>query len=66
MEPKILLPAFGREYKSAEEITVAYFLGKDFFWYNLGCYCSCRDFVNQEVNLKYGPGLYTSVTYEGV
>ena len=53
-----LTPAYGREYKSAKEAKADYFAGKDFILndvsspYN-GKYCSCRDFVGQQITLRY-------------
>ena len=53
-----LTPAYGRDFKSAKAIEAAYFEGVDFILndvtspYN-GKYCSCRDFLDKEVKLRY-------------
>ncbi len=53
-----LLPAYGRDYKSAKEVIKAYESGVDFILadfsssYN-GKYCSCRDFPNKAMELRY-------------
>lgn len=53
-----LLPAYGRDYKSAKEAKAAYIQGSDFILNDItspwnGKYCSCRDFEGQEVKLRY-------------
>jgi hypothetical protein len=53
-----LIPAYGRDYTTGQEAIDAYLKGKDWIIadvsnpYN-GKYCSCRDFPDKEVNLRY-------------
>lgn len=47
-----LIPAYGRDYKSAQEVLDALNAGKDFQIAG-GPYCSCRDFEGQEVGVRY-------------
>jgi len=54
----VLTPAYGRDYKSADEVIKAYRDGKDFVLHNPtsrydDMYCSCRDFPGQRVELRY-------------
>ena len=54
----VLIPAYGRDYKSAKEVKAALFSGKDFriesIGPNAGRYCSLRDFpVGQVLNVRY-------------
>jgi len=54
----VLTPAYGRDYKSADEVIKAYREGKDFVFHNPadqydGMYCSCRDFPGQRVELRF-------------
>lgn len=53
-----LIPAYGRDYKSAKEAVEAYLSGVDFILADVsseyhGRYCSCRDFPNQAMELRY-------------
>jgi hypothetical protein len=53
-----LIPAYGRDYKSAKDVFEAYQSGKDFIQADVhsrwnGMYCSCRDFEGEEVELRY-------------
>lgn len=43
MDHLFLLPAYGRSYKSTEEIQQAWDAGNDFKLYGSGSYCSIRD-----------------------
>ena len=51
-----LTPAYGRDYKSKDEVIAAYNAGKDFILAITGQYCSKRDFENKgnEVWIRYG------------
>lgn len=54
----ILLPAYGRDYKTAEEAKKDWFKGKDFIFNDLGsryngAYCSIRDFSEGEFELRF-------------
>ena len=58
LESGTLIPAYGRDYKTAGEVAKAYKKGKDFIYLNLhstydGKYCSCRDFPGQKMKLRY-------------
>ena len=53
MESLTLLPAYGRDYKSAKAVKADYLNGKDFQHAFTGSYCSSRDFINQTVVLRY-------------
>ncbi len=53
-----LVPAYGRDYKSAAEVKEAYESGVDFILMDIsdsfhGRYCSCRDFPGKVVELRY-------------
>ncbi len=53
-----LVPAYGRDYKSAKEVTKAYLNGVDFQLRDVSSayhrkYCSCRDFPNETMELRY-------------
>ena len=53
-----LTPAYGRDYPSAKAAKADYLAGKDFVLNDItspydGKYCSCRDFPNQQVMLRY-------------
>ena len=53
-----LTPAYNRDYKSATAATLDYLSGKDFILADIssqwdGKPCSCRDFPNQCVVLRY-------------
>ena len=53
-----LTPAYGRDYKSTKEAKADYFAGKDFILNDVsspyhGKYCSCRDFVGEQITLRY-------------
>ena len=55
---KTLTPAYGRDYKSAREAKHDYYMGKDFVFNQVnnkwdGMKCSCRDFVNETVTIRY-------------
>lgn len=41
----ILVPAYGKDYKSKEEVLKAWNDGKDFLMKPMDCYCSIRDKV---------------------
>lgn len=43
MDHLFLLPAYGRSYKTTEEILTEWEAGKDFKLYGSGSYCSIRD-----------------------
>ena len=75
----VLTPAYGRVYKTESEATEAYVAGKDFIFHNPsspydGKYCSCRDFPEMLVEIRYGKYLehatiYSDLhpnTYEGI
>ncbi len=54
-----LMAAYGRRYKTKEQAINDYKGGKDFQFTDVqyqdyGRYCSCRDYNDQEVRLKYG------------
>ena len=53
---RTLTPAYGADYKTIKEVTEAYDSGKDFV-FNLPVwgarYCSCRDFPNESVLLRF-------------
>lgn len=58
----VLTPAYGRKYLTEEEVITAYVGGKDFIFHDPssrwdGKYCSCRDFVNESVELRFGKNL---------
>lgn len=38
-----LIPAYGRKYKTVEDMLIAWNAGKDFMIRELQCYCSIRD-----------------------
>ena len=53
-----LTPAYGRDYTSAAKAIEDYLAGRDFILNDItspwdGKPCSCRDFPNQEVKLRY-------------
>lgn len=63
----VLTPAYGRVYNTQEEVEEAYFGGKDFLYHNPssrydGKYCSCRDFPNEPMQIRYGTKHLTKVT----
>ena len=52
----VLIPAYGRKYKTKQEVVEAFLSGKDFegdisMGFRL---CSCRDLVNMNIELRYG------------
>lgn len=52
----VLIPAYGRVYRTKQEVLEAYRDGKDFegdvtIGFRL---CSCRDYLNERVELRYG------------
>ncbi len=54
-----LLPAHGRKYNNKAEVTEAYLCGKDFILADIsspedGRLCSCIDFLNQPMEVRYG------------
>lgn len=58
----VLTPAYGRKYHTFEEVDRAYRTGKDFVYHNPasqwnGKYCSCRDFLGEPVELRFGENL---------
>jgi hypothetical protein len=50
---KVVSPAYGRDYKSAEAAKADWKNGKDFKLQPQGCYCSIRDFPNEQVEIRY-------------
>ena len=53
-----LTPAYGRDYKSAKAAKHDYYSGKDFIFNdashrNHGAYCSCEDFKDTTIMLRY-------------
>ncbi len=53
-----LVPAYGRDYKSASEARSAYLNGKDFIINDCssewnGRYCSCRDYQGETVEIRF-------------
>jgi len=53
-----LTPAYGRDYKSSQSVIKDYLAGKDFILNDItspwnGKPCSCRDFPNQQVKIRY-------------
>lgn len=53
-----LIPAYGKDYASADAVLADYDNGKDFIDVTItsqfrGKYCSCRDFANVRVKLRY-------------
>lgn len=53
-----LTPAYNRDYPSATTVIEDYLAGKDFILNDItsrwhGRYCSCRDFPDQQVKLRY-------------
>jgi len=57
----ILTPAYGRDYKSAKAAKHDYYSEKDFKFNKLnhrndGAYCSCRDFPNEVITIRYNRG----------
>ena len=61
----VLIPAYGRVYLSESEAILDYEDGKDF----VECtpfgrqYCSCRDFVDETVEIRYGRQRQRTFTY---
>ena len=47
-----LVPAYGRDYKTANDVKVDWLAGKDFKTIS-GQYCSVRDFPDQSVTIRY-------------
>jgi len=47
-----LVPAYGRDYKTKEEVEKDWKAGKDFQCVN-GQYCSIRDFPGQKVSIRF-------------
>jgi hypothetical protein len=66
----VLTPAYGRDYKSAAEAEKAYLEGKDWILNDIssrwdGKPCSCRNFPNQRVELRYNKlRKVTAATYK--
>ena len=55
----VLTPAYGRKYRTQKQAIDAYLQGMDFIYNNVaspydGKYCSCRDFLNEPVEIRYG------------
>jgi len=55
---RILTPAYGRDYTSAQKAIAAYQSGKDWILNDItspwdGKPCSCRDFPGEPVELRY-------------
>ena len=59
--PIILVPAYGRKYKTATDAVHDYHTGKDFKLMHTGQYCSCRDFEGVEVSIYLGSGSYVNI-----
>lgn len=62
---RVLQAAYGRVYKSAKEVIKDYEAGKDFIGdittgFRL---CSCRDFPNEMIELRYGKNNIHGVIY---
>ena len=54
----VLMPAYGRDYKTAEQATKDYLAGKDFIFIepsyeSYGKYASCRNYRGQIVEIRY-------------
>lgn len=66
-----LVPAYGRDYKSAKAAQESYLSGQDWRVADIssqwnGSYCSCRDFVGKQVQLRYKKlTCVTQVTFTG-
>ncbi len=53
-----VIPAYGRDYKTAKEAAAAWKSGKDFILADVsspwnGKYCSCRDFPQEEMEVRF-------------
>jgi len=53
-----LTPAYGRDYRSSKDAKADYYSGKDFKFNKLnhrndGAYCSCRDFIDEVITIRY-------------
>jgi hypothetical protein len=59
--PKVLVPAYGRTYKTAQDAVNSYLAGKDFKMLHTGQYCSCRDFSGDSVSIQIAAGRYQIV-----
>jgi hypothetical protein len=60
----ILTPAYGRDYTTSTAVLKDYKGGKDFIYNDIsspyhGKYCSCRDFIDEEVTLRFHKGRKT-------
>jgi len=72
--PIVLVPAYGRKYKTDEAAVQDYLDGWDFKLVvgsdsknmTLYTYCSSRDFLNLEVSIFMGVGKYIKVTAKHV
>jgi hypothetical protein len=54
----ILIPAYGRDYKTEKQAMADYLAGKDFKIADISCpwdgsYASCRDFKGKEVKIRF-------------
>ncbi len=53
-----VIPAYGRDYKNAKDAAAAWKSGKDFILADIssiyhGKYCSCRDFPQENMEVRY-------------
>lgn len=60
---KILTPAYGRDYNTAAEVIKGYEEGHEFVLHDPaspwnGAYCSCRNFVDETVELRFNAMVY--------
>lgn len=57
LSPMVLVPAYGRKYKTENHCLEDWYAGKD-FKIEGGPYCSIRDFPDSNVYIRFAPGLY--------